>query len=663
MKNNQTFPRKHNEKMNQLSSQFLKKPKYSKELSLKNGEKIHVADPRATRALLCLMDMQVALGGAASHWGGPSAFAEIVSCLMALVFNRSKNWYDHFHIINDVGHCENGLYALKANYNYAGLTIEDLKNFRSVSSFLTGHGESHLFPQGVYLSNGPLGSTLAQAQGLCLADRLQKKNRITISMISDGGLMEGEAKEALASIPGWAKKNIMNPFLLIISDNNTKLSGRIDEDSFSMSPTFSGLSSLGWKTIFLDSAHDLEKTLHFIEKILNTISKNQPIALQARTIKGYGIKQTEQSPSGGHGFPLKDPTNLLAFLHEIYQGDEIPKEFLKWSEELKNSKSHTPSSKNKVQEGISKALIKKYEQGFPIVSVSADLQGSTGVLPFRKKFPHKAFDVGVAEANMFSVAAGLSKQGFIPIVDTFAQFGVTKGALPLFMASLSASPVIAILSHIGFQDAADGASHQCLTYLAQTGSIPNTIVYTLSSKAEAQSLMEQAIDSFKKEKKNLIFFLGREKFPPSYLSSNYSYKLGKAQVIFSKLSQSKKACTIVATGTLLEEAWKAGQILAKKNWDIIIVHPSVINIPDLPTIKDCLTKTQGHLLTVEDHQIKGGMASFLVHSLSIHQIPYKLHCLGVKGGFGQSAYQAIDLYRLHGLDSESIVQAVQSQFT
>ena len=660
--------------MHTLSSDMLETPRYSVTLSLSNGETLCLADPKATRAMLALMNMEAVMGGAACHWGGPSAFLEITTALMGCIFHQSKKqsqlWHDLYHIINDAGHCENGLYALKTNYGYAGLTIEDLKKFRSISSVLTGHGEAHLFPKGVYLSNGPLGSTMAQAQGLCLADRLQEKTRTTIVLASDGAFMEGETKEALAAIPGWAKKQYLNPFILIVSDNNTKLSGRIDKDSFSMEPTFNSLTSLGWQMLTLKNPHHLQDTVECISKALQMVSATKPILLRAKTIKGYGNQQTEQSDSGGHGFPLKTPIELKDFLNEIYQNQPLPSELTQWAEEILQKWNKKQSLKSqsqsmpyvKVQEGISQALIHKKEQGLPIVSISADLQGSTGVMGFRKKFPKWAFDVGVAEANMFSVASGLSKQGFVPIVDTFAQFGVSKGALPLFMGALSHAPVLAVLSHIGFQDAADGASHQCLSYLAQTGSIPNTRIYTLSSSEEAKALLEQAIDSFQKQKQNYIFFIGREKYPPTYLPKEYSYQLNKAQIIFSQITQKPKACTLLATGTLLNETLKAAKTLAQNGWDTIVIHASIINQPDVLTIKQCLQKTKGHLLTVEDHQIKGGMGAFVTHALSLNQIPFSIHSLGVKGGFGRSAYQAVDLYQQHGLDTASIVKSVQNFF-
>src|SRR6185312_8682815 len=123
----------------------------------------------------------------------------------------------------------------------------------------------HLFPEGVLLSNGPLGSAFPQAQGLAMADALAAKKRVTITAITDGGCMEGEAREAMAAIPGLAANGKMGPFVLIISDNNTKLTGRIDKDCFSMAPTFAALEALGWDVVNLPEGHDLQKCVSTIE--------------------------------------------------------------------------------------------------------------------------------------------------------------------------------------------------------------------------------------------------------------------------------------------------------------------------------------------------------------------------------------------------------------
>src|SRR5258707_1014289 len=174
------------------------------------------------------------------------------------------------------------------------MTLDSLKGFRSITSKLTGHGEAHLNPEGVLLSNGPLGSTLPQAQGLAIGDKMAKRDRVTICTISDGASMEGEAKEAYAAIPGLASKDRVNPFVLVLSDNDTKLSGRITKDAFSMQRSFSAMAALGWNVIPVPNGHDLQAVYLFIEKAVEQAGANPnfPVLLWVKTIKGYGIKPT-----------------------------------------------------------------------------------------------------------------------------------------------------------------------------------------------------------------------------------------------------------------------------------------------------------------------------------------------------------------------------------
>ena len=646
-------------------------PRFHKKI-LNDGEEIFCADPKATRALLACMNMEAQYRGAASHWGGPSAFAEIMSALHALVFleanKEKKPWFEKFHLINDAGHCENGLYALKANYQMAKVTLQELKKFRSIESFLTGHGEAHLFPEGVYLSNGPLGSTLGQAQGLSLADKLQNNKRVCVVTLSDGGAMEGEVKESLSALPGFAKKNLLNPFVLIISDNNTKLSGRIDKDSFSLEPTFKSLSDLGWHVTPISEGHDLKTLLtQFQEAFKRATSHPQkPVALWIKTIKGFGVKATEESSSGGHGFPLKDSKDLLPFIQEIYQEQEIPKEISSWCEEISQYEKPQKSSSSfkKTQVGISQALIEKKEKGFPIVSITSDLSGSTGLSAFQKKFPKASFDVGVAEANMISTAVGFSKQGFIPIVDTFAQFAVTKGILPLFMSSLSQAPLIGIFSHIGFQDAADGASHQALSYLANTCSLPHFQVYCLSCSGEAQALLSQTLEEFYNQRKShkiphsTLFFLGRETFPEHFLEKP-SYHLKKAQVLV-EASHQNRPVLIVTCGPLVKEAFQVAKKLKEQGEGVVLINNPLVNDPDMETILFWLEKCDHRLLLLEEHQLLGGFSSTL--SLKLHEqnkALKKFKVLALRGDIGRSAYKAQDLYQHFKLDGESLLKSLK----
>ena len=653
-------------------------PKYASTVKSSTGQELLAGDPRATRALVALMDVHAVNGGAACHWGGPAAFAEVLAAVHALMFNTpGRPWHDSYNFVNDAGHAENGIYALRANYGFDGMSFEDLKGFRSIQSKLTGHGESHLNPEGVLLSNGPLSSAVPQAQGLAMGDRLAQRDRVTLCVVSDGASMEGEAKEAFAAIPGLALKGRLNPFVLILSDNDTKLSGRITKDSFSMQPSFEAMGTLGWNVIKVANGHDLQGVYSTVEKAvaIARIDPTRPVCIWLKTIKGYGVKSTMENSAGGHGFPLANGEKIVEFVDEIYSG-QTPDEFKQWAlalrkdweqkEEAKKAKAAAAAAnpapaapavkKDKVQAGLSAGAVKAAMEGLPVYSVSSDVQGSTGISGFQKA-TDRFVEVGIAEANMISVAAGLSKVGYIPIVDTFGQFGITKGNLPLTMAALSQAPVIAIFSHVGFQDAADGASHQATTYFAATSSIPHTVVVAPSCAEEAEAFMLQAIRRIASERnagrdgESVLFFVGRENYPVRWVE-NPQYVWGKAQVI-----QEGSDVVLIGSGVLFNKALEAAKILAGKGKSATVINNPFVNLVDLETIGAAVKRCGGRVVTIEDHQIIGGMGSQVSHALSNSGIAHRVRTLGIDGEFGQSAYLAEQLYEKHGLTGPKMAEA------
>jgi len=655
--------------------------KYPATVRRADGSSLAVACPNATRLMVALMDMDAVTGGAACHWGGPAALAELMSSIHGIMFSAPGTWHQSFNFLNDAGHTENGVYALKANYGFAGVSIPDLRGFRSISSKLTGHGESHLFSDGVMVSNGPLGSSLPVAQGLAMADRLANAKRTTICVISDGAMYEGEAKESVSALPGLAAKGLTTPFVLVLSDNNTKLSGRCDADAFSMGPYFDSLATQGWTVVRCENGNDLQQAFAATEKAIATAQADptKPVLLWAKTTKGYSVASTVKSASGGHGFPISKVADLRAFVSEINSGKPLPAEFEAWlkaqedvaaAKAAKAAAAPAPAAvavkKDKIQAGFPKAMIAAADKGLPVVSVSADLAGSTGVGPFRAKFPQLSFDIGIAEANMVSVAAGFSKQGYIPVVDTFAQFGVTKGALPICMANLSQAGVIAAFSHTGFQDAADGASHQGLMYLAMSGAIPHTQVYCPASAEEAEWAMGWAIQHFVdsraagKAPDSILFFCGRENFPVTLKPSGVDYVWGGAMTVADTTAGQAKTVTISANGSMVAQAIKAADLLKAAGIGAIVLNNARCNGPDLAAHQAALARSGGRLITVEDHQIKHGCGQLLVSSLVEAGVPVQARTLGVHGEFGQSAYTADELYAKHGIDAKGIMKAAQA---
>ncbi len=653
-------------------------PRYPVVVKNAAGADVTLGSPVATRALVALMDVHAVNGGAACHWGGPAAFAEVNAAIHGVMFaTTGRPWHEAYNFVNDAGHAENGIYALRANHGFDGMTFEDLKGFRSIKSKLTGHGESHLNPEGVLLSNGPLGSALPQAQGLAIGDKLAANDRVTIVTVSDGASMEGEAKEAFAAIPGLAAKGRVNPFVMIVSDNDTKLSGRISKDSFSMQPSLEALSVLGWDVRKVEHGHDLQAVYLAVEKAVADAkaAPAKPVAIWLKTIKGYGVKSTMENAAGGHGFPLANGEKIVGFVDEICSG-HTPDELKQWAlalrkdweqkEEAKKAKAAAAAAnpvpaapsvkKDKVQAGLAAGAIKAAMEGYPVYSVSCDVQGSTGISTFQKATGN-FIEVGIAESNMVSTAAGLSKVGFIPIVDTFGQFGVTKGNLPLTMAALSQAPVIAMFSHVGFQDAADGASHEATTYFSAVSSIPHTVVIAPSCADEAEAFMYQAIRHIGDERaaghhgESVIFFVGRETYPVKWVEGS-DYAWGKAQVI-----QEGTDVVLVGSGVLFNKALEAAKILAAQGKSATVINNPFINRVDVATIGAAVAKCGGRLVTIEDHQVIGGMGAQVSHALSNAGIAHRVKSLGIPGEFGQSAYLAEELYAKYGLTGPKMAEA------
>jgi transketolase len=400
----------------------------------------------------------------------------------------------------------------------------------------------------------------------------------------------------------------------------------------------------------------------------------KPVAVWFKTIKGKGNQATEKSASGGHGFPLKNGEKIIEFVSEIFSGNP-PAELLSWAQSLNKKwqdeiaarmnaptslQTPVPMKKAKVQDGLALGAIKAAESGLPVVSVAADLAGSTRICLFNDKYPERSFDMGVSESNMASVGVGLSKAGLIPIIDTFAQFGITKGNLPLMMASLSQAPVIGVFTHSGFQDAADGASHQATTYLSATASIPHVVDVVISSAEQGEAYMLQAIQRIADAKQagqdgeTVLFFAGREDFPVN-LGKDLTYEWGKAII-----HRDGTDVVLLATGPMVPKAQSAAKKLEQSGIKACVIENAFVNRVDVATIGSAVKACKGRLVTIEDHQIALGMGAMAVHSLSRAGITCNVESIGINGEFGRSSYKADQLYAQYGLSVDDIVDRARA---
>jgi transketolase len=178
------------------------------------------------------------------------------------------------------------------------------------------------------------------------------------------------------------------------------------------------------------------------------------------------------------------------------------------------------------------------------------------------------------------------------------------------------------------------------------------------------------LDRFYLDRKNgrtprsAVFFLGRENFLRRYLPEGYQYELGKAQVTLDESKNFKNSITVIAAGATLPQALKAAEALKADQIGLVVVNPSIINRPDTETIIQCLERTNGRMLTVEDHQDIGGLGALISHG--VLRAGFKnlsLISLGVNDTFGQSAYKADHLYAKNEIDAPAIVAAARQMFS
>ena len=171
--------------------------------------------------------------------------------------------------------------------------------------------------------------------------------------------------------------------------------------------------------------------------------------------------------------------------------------------------------------------------------------------------------------------------------------------------------------------------------------------------------MYQAIKKFAearatgKDPDNYLFFVGRENYPLSWVEKP-DYQWGKAQIL-----REGKDVVLIGCGPLLGKAIDAGKKLAEQGINAMVINAPFINKIDLETIGSAVKTAQGRVVTIEDHQIVGGMGAQISHALSNSGIPHRMKSLGIQGEFGQSAYLAEDLYKRHGMTSEGVIAAAR----
>ena len=292
------------------------------------------------------------------------------------------------------------------------------------------------------------------------------------------------------------------------------------------------------------------------------------------------------------------------------------------------------------------ALGDKYDN---LYVLDADLAAATKTCIFKKKFPDRFFDCGIAEANMMGVAAGMAATGKIPFASTFAMFASGR-AFEIVRNSIGYPHLNVKIgaTHAGISVGEDGATHQCNEDIALMRTIPGMTIINPADDVEAKAAVEAAIQ----HNGPVYMRFGRLAVPVFNDPATYKFELGKG----IKLRDGKDIA-IIATGLMVNEAIEAAKTLEAEG-----VSATVINIHTIKPIDEEIiveaAKATGLVLTVEEHSIIGGLGSAVSDVLSA-KLPTKLVKIGVNDEFGHSG-PAVDLLKQFGLCADNIVKTAKA---
>lgn len=284
-----------------------------------------------------------------------------------------------------------------------------------------------------------------------------------------------------------------------------------------------------------------------------------------------------------------------------------------------------------------------------LVVLDADLAAATKTGIFKKAFPERHIDCGIAECNMMGIAAGLATTGKVPFASSFAMFAAGRAfeqvrnsiGYPKLNVKIGAT-------HAGISVGEDGATHQCNEDIALMRTIPGMVVINPADDVEAKAAVRAAIE----HEGPVYLRFGRLAVPVINDTPDYKFELGKGVVL-----REGKDVTIIATGLPVSECLAAADKLAADGIDAKVINIHTIKPLDEDLVVKAAKET-GKVVTVEEHSVIGGLGSAVCDVLS-EKCPTQVMKIGINDTFGESG-PAVELIKKYGLDADSIYEKVKA---
>jgi transketolase len=609
----------------------------------------------------------VALHAAGSgHAGGTLSIMDIAAALYLKIADhdpKSPNWPDRDRIIWSTGHKAPSLYLGLA---FAGFCpLDEVVTLRKLGSPYQGHPHWLKLP-GVEVSTGSLGQGLSLAVGMALAGRLNGKRHKIFCIMGDGEQQEGQVWEAAMEAGHYELDNLV----AIIDCNRLQIDGPVDE-VMEVEPLCAKYGAFGWDVMRIDG-HDMNQIVDALQQAKSV--KGRPVVILADTVKGKGVSFMEDQ-AGWHG-KVPNYEELTKALEELGLINRIPVAQLldkakRYQLEVdRNLAAKMPEFSRDYWWNAGEAMKVKMEptrKGFGqslaangdderVVCLGLDISGSITISDFYIGKPERKkrwISMGIAEQSATAAAAGLAREGKLPVLGTYATFAAARN-LDQIRTSVCYGNFNVLIAgaHGGVSVGPDGATHQALEDLFAMQGLPNMSVVVPCDLIETR----KATDYLLLQHQGPKYIRFAREATPIVTDQKTPFVFGKANVIrlrhedpsFLQAFETVLAeayrnededLSIIACGPMVPEAMRAAYILKKEfGYEARVLNLHTLKPIDGDAIVRAARET-GVIVTAEEHQI-GALAwrvsAVLTESPQLYGHPLITGAIGVKDRFGDS---------------------------
>jgi transketolase len=630
-----------------------------------------IEELRESARLMRGYDLVALCAAGSGHAGGTLSIMDLAAALYLREAEhdpKNPNWPDRDRILWSAGHKAPALYV---SLGIAGFCpLDDVITLRKLGSPFQGHPHWLKLP-GVEISTGSLGQGLSIAVGMALAAQIDGKHHKIFCLMGDGEQQEGQVWEAAMEAGHFHLDNI----IAVIDCNRLQIDGWV-KDVMQVEPLAAKYSAFGWEVLRIDG-HDMSQIVDAFEQARAVAGK--PVVILADTVKGKGVSFMENEP-GWHG---KTPNReeLAKALTELGLAERIPVEELlakakTWQDAaVRNLEARMPRysrdywwnaddtmqvKMEPTRKGFGRALAENGDDE-RVVCIGLDISGSITIADFYAGKPERArrwISMGIAEQSATSAAAGMAREGKLPVLGSYATFSAARN-LDQIRVSVCYSNLNVLVAgaHAGVSVGPDGATHQALEDLFALLGLPNMSVVVPCDAIETRKATRYLLLDhvgpkyirFAREATPIVtdeatpFVFGKANLIRLRPQGSNFANAGFANAFETRLAEDcadeHEDLSIIACGPMVPEAMRAAWILKRDfGYETRILNLHTLKPLDGEAIVRAARET-GAIVTAEEHQIgalAGRVSLVLATSPELYGVPVLLSPIGVKDRFGES---------------------------